>query len=393
MTRFAFASLFLLFAAAPLFAEVAPEAERAAAKQSLVAARGRYESVPVGLKWESLVVDGKAYRRARVHAADTWDATLFYDNGIRTVAIAKLPPGAQRLLGYDPTNPPAPRPAPPTPAPAPVATYTPKVKAKSPQVVWSGDPVARVLSSYGERPELRAEVNLRAEYDRLGLNTKDQGMSPSCSVFAVTSALEYHLAQTGRLKGRLAEEFLLWGTLRSLGKTKDRLEIFGGESRLSDGLALIEVAQSLRSYGIATKSLMPGKFDAQRETPPEEAQRDAADRCSVGSVVLSGRSREEQLEQMILALNEGIPVVIGLRWPKQTAEFARTGDIPEGAQEFSFGHAVVVVGYTCPRGDLSKTVFRFRNSYGERWGDHGYGTVSYAYLLENFSNGMFLDLR
>lgn len=392
MPRFLSRLLLLSFVAVPLFAEVAAPAEVAVTKRSLVTARGRYEAVPAGLKWPSLVVDGKTYFRARVHSADTWNATIFYDNGIRSVPLAKLPAEAQRLLGYDPANPPE-APAPPKPVAVPVVAYTPKAKSKSPQVVWSGDPVARVLSSYGERPELRAEVNLRAEYDRLGLNTKNQGASPSCSVFAVTAALEYHLAQTGRLKSRLEENFLLWGTLRSLGKTKDRLEIFGGESRLSDGLALIEVAQALRSYGIASKSVMPAVFDPAKDTPPESAQRDAADRCMIGSVVLSGRSREEQLEQMILALNEGIPVVIGLRWPKQTPEFSRTGDIPDGTQDFSFGHAVVVVGYTCPRGDLTKTVFHFRNSYGDRWGDHGYGTVSYAYLLENFSNGMFLDLR
>ena len=54
---------------------------------------------------------------------------------------------------------------------------------------------------------------------------------------------------------------------------------------------------------------------------------------------------------------------------------------------------MVITGYTCADGLLEHTVFRFRNSYGARWGDAGYGTVSWKYLLEHCHGGVFLDLR
>jgi hypothetical protein len=383
-------SLLLMFAVSPLFADVAPAAERAEVRRTLLAAAGRYDAVPAGLRWESLTVDGKILARARVHSADTWNATIFYDTGMKRVPLAKLPAEAQRLLGFDPARPPAP------PVTAPVASAAPVLgKPKAPvNVIWSGDPVARVLMAYGERPYLRKEVDLRPEYDRLGLSAKDQGESPSCSVFAVVSALEYHLAQGGRLNGRLSEDFVQWATMRSLGKTKDRLEFFGNEARFSDGFAIIEVTQALRCYGAPLKVAMPSAFDPGADIPPESAQREALSRCQLGSVAISGRSRREQLEQVVLALNEGLPVVIGMRWPKMTREFQITGNVPEDTTGgISGGHAVVLVGYSCPDGDMENAVFRFRNSYGVKWGDKGYGTVSWKYLVEHFTNGMFLDLR
>lgn len=386
-------SLLLILAAAPLFADVAPAEERAAVSRALLAAAGRYDAVPAGLRWESLTVDGKKLARARVHSADTWNATIFYDTGMKRVPLAKLPAEAQRLLGFDPARPPAPpvtAPVAPPVSPAP-GPGKPKAPAK---VIWTGDPVARVLMAYGERPYLRKEVDLRPEFDRLGLSAKDQGESPSCSVFAVISALEYHLAQSGRLSGRLSEDFVQWATMRSLGKTKDRLEFFGNEARFSDGFALIEVTQALRCYGAPQKVAMPTVFDPGADTPPEAAQREALSRCMVGAVSISGRSRREQLEQVVLALNEGLPVVVGMRWPKMTREFQITGNVPEDtAGGTSGGHAVVLVGYACPDGDMENAVFRFRNSYGVKWGDKGYGTVSWKYLVEHFTNGMFLDLR
>lgn len=381
--------LFLLIAASPSFAGGAPESGPDEVRRALGVAAGRYDLVPAGLRWESLTVDGRKMVRARIHSADTWSAMVFYDTGMLRVPLAKLPPEAQRLLGYDPARPPEP-PAPPVrsgPAPAPVR---PKAPAR---VIWTGDPVARVLMAYGERPLMRREVDLRTEYDRLGLSAKDQGESPSCSVFAVVSALEYHLAQSGRLDGRLSEDFVQWATMRSLGRTKDRLEIFGNEARLSDGFALVEVTQALRCYGVPVKSAMPAAFDPGQDTPPESAQREALARCRVGSVAISGRTRREQLEQVVLALNGGLPVIVGMGWPKMSREFQSTGNVPTDTTGSFGGHAVVLVGYSCPDGDMDSTVFRFRNSYGVKWGDKGYGTVSWRYLQEHFTNGIFLDLR
>ena len=51
---------------------------------------------------------------------------------------------------------------------------------------------------------------------------------------------------------------------------------------------------------------------------------------------------------------------------------------PDSNEEPIGGHAVLFVGY-----DDSKSVFKFKNSWGQSWGENGYGFLPYSYVLEN----------
>jgi C1A family cysteine protease len=44
------------------------------------------------------------------------------------------------------------------------------------------------------------------------------------------------------------------------------------------------------------------------------------------------------------------------------------------------GHAILLVGYY-PSGKGGKIRFKFRNSWGEGWGSHGYGSLPAEYVL------------
>jgi hypothetical protein len=59
------------------------------------------------------------------------------------------------------------------------------------------------------------------------------------------------------------------------------------------------------------------------------------------------------------------------------------GTIPLPSGNIIGGHAVLFVGY-----DDTRRVFKFKNSWGKRWGDNGYGYLPYQYLL----SGNLLDL-
>lgn len=380
-------------AAAEAVASVPPVAKGeavAGVRQALEAAKGRYERVPEGLRWEALKVGERAYARARVRSFDTWNAVVFYDHGIATVPLARLPAEARARLGYDDAHPPAPPPAPEVARPAPEA---PKAEVKArPYVVWRHDPVARALIAFGARPAIRRSVDLRPDFEQMGLTAKNQGESPSCAVYAVTAALEYHRVMSGLPRERLSEPYLYWASLRSIGRTRDRQES-GAELRYEGGLGLTEVVQSLRSYGIPPAARLPATFNPQAETPSESVQNEAWGNSRVGYIMLNGRTKRERLEQAVLALNEGLPVVLGMVWPVSSPDFARSGDVCDRAPNPGYGHAVLLTGYTCPDGDPESTVFRFRNSYGEKWGDKGYGTVPWDYLLKNCYDGLVLDVR
>jgi C1A family cysteine protease len=51
--------------------------------------------------------------------------------------------------------------------------------------------------------------------------------------------------------------------------------------------------------------------------------------------------------------------------------------MPAAGEKVLGGHAVLVVGY-----DDSTQRFRVRNSWGSGWGQQGYFTMPYAYLLD-----------
>lgn len=77
----------------------------------------------------------------------------------------------------------------------------------------------------------------------------------------------------------------------------------------------------------------------------------------------------------------GYPFVTGIAIYSEfdSDDAARTGNIPmpTANSEFLGGHAVVVIGYN----DATQR-FKFRNSWGTGWGNNGYGTLPYAYLLD-----------
>lgn len=68
------------------------------------------------------------------------------------------------------------------------------------------------------------------------------------------------------------------------------------------------------------------------------------------------------------------------------------------SEEIVGGHSVLIVGYdddkvsTNPRDGNSKTgCFLIRNSWGESWGDHGYGWIPYEYFMLNSNGDVLAD--
>lgn len=55
---------------------------------------------------------------------------------------------------------------------------------------------------------------------------------------------------------------------------------------------------------------------------------------------------------------------------------------PEHGDQVLGGHAIMAVGYDDQRGDGALLI---RNSWGVRWGDHGYGWLPYTYILRGLA--------
>ena len=77
----------------------------------------------------------------------------------------------------------------------------------------------------------------------------------------------------------------------------------------------------------------------------------------------------------------GFPIVFGISVYEsfESEEVAKTGivQLPEKTEKMLGGHAIVIVGY-----DQEKHLFIFRNSWGEDWGDKGYGYLPFEYVCD-----------
>lgn len=144
-----------------------------------------------------------------------------------------------------------------------------------------------------------------------------------------------------------------------------------------DGCQIRDSIKTLNSMGVCDESLwpyLPSKFSQK----PPKACYDKGD-----TEELTKYARVEQTASGLQkALAAGYPVVLGIALFEsfESESVSRTGivSLPNPSEKSLGGHAVLVVGY-----DSRKKVFIVRNSWGTEWGQQGYFTIPYDYILNN----------
>jgi len=106
---------------------------------------------------------------------------------------------------------------------------------------------------------------------------------------------------------------------------------------------------------------------------------------------LPGRDHATLLNNLVQALNAGIPVPVGMAWPSYFT--IHGGFLSEQKPPPNSGHAVTIVGYRCASGRLEDAVFIFKNSWGPQWGQGGYGVVTYGYLNNYLGDAVVLEVQ
>jgi hypothetical protein len=296
--------------------------------------------------------------------------------GIAQVRLSTLPPDLQTRFGYDPVR---------------SAEYDREIAAveeaqrqaallrqaqakEAKRIEREKGPWTRVQERFGTSADLKG-ADLRTDFISLDLGVKNQGARPSCAVFAVLGALEYEYARRRGPATRFSEDYLIWATRRTSGR-----QALPGAAQLNNqerafldallddiGFTLDEVLTTLRVYGASTSDEMPngvGPRMSKIPEPPSYVVESAKSRRCVSSEELPGFMPAVRVENVIHALNEGIPVIIGFPWPRlgTLAESnIRATDLPS-----SYRHAVTLVGYTVVGGDHSSVRFIFRNSWGRK---------------------------
>ncbi len=135
----------------------------------------------------------------------------------------------------------------------------------------------------------------------------------------------------------------------------------------------------LLKMGICPESRMPyaRKSDPDREPSAEavEEARSLSGRWQIHWIkrwALDDPLDGGQLLEIKRALAAGHPVACGMRWPKKLRG-AQLLEVPEAKEVFD-GHSIMLVGYQDD--ENGGGILRFRNSFGEGWGESGYNTLS-----------------
>jgi len=348
-------------------------------------------------QFEQLRVGATVYENVRVREVTPAALVIFHKGGIAQVPLQELSQELQEAYGYDSEK---------------AAAYERELEAKAKAAAQKRaeeaaavaakptktlpETIERVMGLFGAPPTLQEEVDFREEMRAYGLYTDNQGLRPSCAVFAVTSALELVNARAKGQSEPLSEEYLIWATRETLGlnRAEEPWQQTPTESRDADtGFTLFEVVQALGSYGIPLQEDMPntfGKGMGDIDRPDDDLIASARTRQKLRAYLVPGRERTVQLGNMIHALNGGLPVVLGMRWPPSRS--LRTPLLSEQTPREDYSHAVTLVGYRAKSDKLEDTVFIFRNSWGNDWGAGGYGFVTWGYLSRHLDGAVILDV-
>ena len=254
------------------------------------------------------------------------------------------------------------------------------------------DKIDLIANSFATAPVLSG-VDMRPKLRDLELYVKDQGRSPSCAVFAVVSALELQNYELMGQPEKLSEDYLVWATNQVTGARRRIVVDKDGAGEIDDaGYSLIDVFQALNRYGIPSDDEMK-RFVSDRSQVrdmPKDLIASAQKRSGVIPYAVPGRDKAEMARNMVHVLNNGLPVITALRWPRQSA--TQGGLLSSQEPIPGYAHAVTVVGYSSETGKPEDLRFIFKNSWGPKWGATGYGFADMKYLAKNLIGAAFLEL-
>jgi C1A family cysteine protease len=192
----------------------------------------------------------------------------------------------------------------------------------------------------------------------------NQGGLGSCTANAIGCAIQYDEIKQ-KLESNIPSRLFIYYNERDME----------GNIHSDTGASIRDGIKSINNIGYCNENQWPyiiEKFDTK---PDEKCYEYASQHKSLSY------KRVSQNEKTIkTALNLGFPVVFGISVYEsfETEDVSKTGivPIPGDDEKLLGGHAIVLVGYDC-----EKRLFTFRNSWGEGWGDKGYGYLPFEYVL------------
>ncbi len=204
-------------------------------------------------------------------------------------------------------------------------------------------------------------VPLSIDYTRRMTPVRDQGNEGTCVAFAsVVGVKEYEDQKEYRKLVELSPRYVY-----SLCKKYDGIpEEEGTYPRVA--------MKMLLKYGVCPEAFWPYQPHQTNDHKPGADKKAKIYR-------IKAYARLGTLQEMKRSLLVNGPFLAGVRVYESwfTKRVAKTGlvPMPKKGEEIAGGHAICIMGY-----DERKKLFKFKNSWSEKWADKGYGYLPYAYL-------------
>jgi len=218
----------------------------------------------------------------------------------------------------------------------------------------------------------------------------DQGQIGSCTANAISAAVQFTRKKEKRAPDFMPSRLFVYWNERNMEHT---VPIDAG-AQIRDG---IKVVNKLGVCPEAEWTYDDTPADPKTNLWPTGAKATLRPTVACFSDALNYQSIAYQrvdrtLSQMKGCLASGYPFVFGFTVYDsfESATVAKTGVLlmPLPSEKSLGGHAVLAVGY-----DDAKQTFTVRNSWGPSWGQKGYFTIPYAYLLDANLSDDFWTIR
>jgi C1A family cysteine protease len=192
----------------------------------------------------------------------------------------------------------------------------------------------------------------------------DQGQLGSCTANAIAGALQYARKAQKETDSMLSRLFVYYNERAMEGTVKS-----DSGAQIRDGI------KSVAKQGACLEANWPYVISKFASKPSTACYSQA---LKFEALVYESVAQSRLALQTALAA--GFPVVLGFTVYEsfESAAVAKSGNAPMPKKNESVlgGHAVCLVGY-----DNSKGLWLLRNSWGTSWGQAGYFTLPYAYLV------------
>lgn len=222
---------------------------------------------------------------------------------------------------------------------------------------------------------------------------ENQGNLGSCTANAGVGLVEYFEKRAFGKHIDASRLFLYKATRNLLNWTGDT------------GAFLRSTMEALVLFGVPPENYCPYEIENFENEPSAFCYAFAQNYQAISYYRLdpSGTTKSDLLNQIKAHLTAGLPSMFGFTVYQSIDQAGGTGDIPYPTlqEKEEGGHAVVAVGFDDDKkiqngnsgAKATKGAFLIRNSWGQEWGDRGYGWLPYDYVLSGLAEDWWTLLK